>query len=86
MHDEDVPAEERDDFGGVPDGKIPAQEVQIASHELNRIDLHQLSRSAFKWKSKATLRLIACVLVQGMSTEPRSLPFPSGRTTYCDRG
>lgn len=47
--------------------KIHAQSVAAAAYELNRIDLDQISREALHWKSRATLRLLACILVQGLS-------------------
>ncbi|OAQ57868.1 sugar transporter (hexose transporter) [Pochonia chlamydosporia 170] len=48
--------------------KIQEQFVEEAEYELNRIDLDKLSREAFSWKSRAGLRIIFCIIVQGLST------------------
>lgn len=53
-----------DDMGAE---KIQAQQVEAAAHELNRIDIDKLARDSLTWKSRATVRLLQCVLVQGLS-------------------
>ena len=68
FHDDHIDLAGDDGNDLVGSEKKEAQEVAIAAHQLNRIDLDNLARSAYSWKSMATLRLLACILVQGSST------------------
>ncbi|KFZ00549.1 hypothetical protein V500_01028 [Pseudogymnoascus sp. VKM F-4518 (FW-2643)] len=47
--------------------KFQDHSVEAAKHELNRIDLDQLSKDAITFKSRATLRLAVVILIQGLS-------------------
>lgn len=55
--------EEPEDVGE----KFQDDSVEAAKHELNRIDLDQLSKDALTFKSRATLRLAVVILIQGLS-------------------
>jgi hypothetical protein len=48
--------------------KIEEIQVEVAAHQLNQIDFELLSRESIQFKSKATLRLILVIIIQGIST------------------
>lgn len=47
--------------------KFPYDSVEAAKHELNRIDLDQLSKDALTIKSRAARRLAVVIMIQGLS-------------------
>jgi hypothetical protein len=56
-HDENVDIDE----------KIEVIQVQAAAEHLNVIDFELLSRESIQFKSRATLRLIVVIIIQGIS-------------------
>ena len=49
------------------DEKIEAIQVEVAADHLNVVDFELLSRESIKFKSRATLRLLAVIVIQGIS-------------------
>ena len=54
--------------------KTEQYEIEHAQHNLNRINIEQLSKDAITWKSKATLRLAVVIMIQGLSMSKIVLP------------
>jgi hypothetical protein len=50
--------------------KIEAIQVEVATEHLNVIDFELLSRESINFKSKATLRLLLVIIIQGISKCP----------------
>jgi hypothetical protein len=50
-----------------PNEKFQDNAVEAAKHDLNRVDLDQLSKSAINIKSRAARRLAVVIIVQGLS-------------------
>jgi hypothetical protein len=51
----------------LPNEKVHDHAVEAAKHDLNRVDLDQLSKSAINIKSRAARRLAVVIIVQGLS-------------------
>ena len=47
--------------------KLQAIHVEQAAEQLNTIDFELLSREAIRFKSRATLRLLVVIIIQGIS-------------------
>ena len=47
--------------------KIEKVQIEVAAQQLNVIDFELLSRESIQFKSKATLRLILVIIIQGIS-------------------
>ena len=58
---------EDEDHDEITTEKIQIHHLEAAAHELNKIDLDKLSSEALSWKSRATIYLLGCILVQGLS-------------------
>lgn len=48
--------------------KSDALQVELATRQLNEADIELLSKEAIRFRSKATLRLILVLVVQGFGT------------------
>jgi hypothetical protein len=52
--------------------KIEEHQAEVAQDQLNRIDIDLLSHESIQLKSRATLRLLLVILVQGLSKSHNS--------------
>jgi len=50
-----------------PTEKIEEHQVEIAQYQLNRIDLDLLAKESIVIKSRAALRMLLVIIVQGLS-------------------
>jgi hypothetical protein len=50
-----------------PTEKIEEHQVEIAQYQFNRIDLNLLSKESIGIKSRAALRMLLVIIVQGLS-------------------
>lgn len=70
-----IPAVTEDSLGNEKlSSKVEDHQIESVQDEIQRQNINKLSETAITWRSRAALRLIVVIIIQGLSTETVSCP------------